>query len=164
MELKRNNDFDEDLDKALDNLIINESNIQFFLKVLRETNDPDVWLVLPLEIAKTKDQRLLPVLLELLTDRRTQNYRGNFLSALNEYDYSSHYELLIDLMRNDNWEVRNRAACMLAELNGRLSPEEDEKLKKLLEKALEDTKERYSLVLELCEDFNMNIIADHSCD
>ena len=80
--MKKNDNFDEALDKTFDNLVINESNIEFFLRVLRETENVDMWLVLPLEIAKTRDPRLVPVLIDLLKDRRTQNYRGNFLSAL----------------------------------------------------------------------------------
>lgn len=156
--MKKNDNFDEALDKTFDNLVINESNVEFFLRVLRETENVDMWLVLPLEIAKTRDPRLVPVLIDLLKDRRTQNYRGNFLSALSEYDYSEHYELLTMLIRNDNWEVRNRAACMIADLNGRLSDEDNKRLKGLLKKTLEDTKERYSLALELCEDFNVDII------
>jgi hypothetical protein len=76
--MKTSYKFDEELCSALEHLVIDESNIVFFLNVLKETNNIDFWIVLPLELAETHDVRLVPILIDLLRDPRTLGHRGNF--------------------------------------------------------------------------------------
>lgn len=147
----------DDLILAMDHLAIQENNILFFLQVLKETNNIDFWLILPLEIAKTHDVRLVPVLIDLLQDSRTIGYRGNFLTALMEYDYLPYSRLLVDLACNGNWELRTKSAQMLLKIKDQLPTDIIQTLEVCAKNALDDSDEKCQFLCELMQIFDIEI-------
>lgn len=149
-------ELDQAVYSSMNHLVINPNNIAFFLQVLRETDNYDFWLLLPLELCKTHDERLVPILVELLDDPRTINYRGNFLTALAEYDYSQYFGLLIKLL-NDNWEVRNKAADMLIKIQDKLSSEKKAIMKDEIIKSLNYMDEKCAFLCEVCVELGIEV-------
>lgn len=149
-------EFDELVYSSMNHLVINQDNIAFFLQVLKETDNRDFWLILPLELCKTGDKRLVPILAELLEDSRTVNYRGNFLTALAEYDYSEYIDLLVKLL-NDNWEVRNKAADMLVRIQDNLSIEKKSNLKDKILNSLNSMDEKCSFLCDVCGELDIEV-------
>lgn len=149
--------FDEAVDAALDHLEINEKNIAFFLQVLKETNNISFWLILPLDLAETHDERLVPILIDLLQDPRTVNYRGNFLSALHEYDYLPYADLLVNFLCDSNWELRTKAAEMLLEIKDRLTEDTLRKLEKRVHSTIYDMDDRYTMMYDIADEFHFQI-------
>ncbi len=155
--MKNIDNFDEAVWNALNQLEINEKNIAFFLQVLRETNNTDFWLILPLDLAETHDVRLVPILIDLLQDPRTIGHRGNFLSALREYDYSPYAELLLDFLCNGVWELRTKAAEMLINIKDQLSEDVVCELKKRTQNALDDADDKCQLLCDFMDEFGFEI-------
>lgn len=154
MELKQSDAFNEAVWNALNHLEYNENNIAFFLQVLKETNNVYFWLVLPLDLAETHDERLVPILIELLQDPRTVNHRGNFLSALQEYDYLPYADLLVDFLCDGSWELRTKAATMLLEIKDQLSEETLRKMEKQVKRTVDEMYDRYEMLSDIAEEFN----------
>jgi hypothetical protein len=149
--------FDEELYSALNHLVIDESNIVFFLNVLKETNNIDFWIVLPLELAETHDVRLVPILIDLLRDPRTLGHRGNFLTALAEYDYLPYSDILIDFICDECWELRTKSAEMLLQIKDLLPKEILCELEKRTKRALDAADEKCEFLCEIMQDFDIEI-------
>lgn len=146
-----------DILSAIENVEYTKENIPFFLQVLRESNNKDIWMMLPLCISKTHDERLVPVLIQLLQDSRTRNCRGNFLTALRDYDYSRHYELLVESVCNDNWEVREKAASMLIDIKAQIPKDRLPDIEKKLNRALLDADDKCELLCNLCDELGLSV-------
>ncbi len=155
--MKTSYNFDEELWSALNHLVIKENNIVFFLNVLKETNNVDFWLILPLELAKTHDIRLVPILIDLLQDPRTVGHRGNFLTALAEYDYLPYSDILIDFICDECWELRTKSAEMLLQIKDRLPNEILCELEKRTKCALDAADEKCEFLCEIMQDFDIVI-------
>lgn len=155
--MKNIDNFNDELLSALNQLEINESNIVFFLQVLKETNNIDFWLILPLELAKMHDMRLLPILIDLLQDPRTIGYRGNFLTALMEYDYLPYSNILIRFICEGNWELRTKSAQMLLRVKNQLSTDILGELERLTKYALDDADDKCQLLCNVMDEFGFEI-------
>ena len=149
-----------DILSAIKSVKYTQENIPFFLQVLQESNNRDIWMMLPLCISKTHDERLVPVLIQLLQDSRTRNCRGNFLTALKEYDYSCYYELLVDLVCHDNWEVRMKSASMLIDIKERIPKERLPDIERKINRALSDADDKCMLLCDLCEELGLSVDED----
>lgn len=149
--------FNEEVWLALNHLEINDRNIAFFLSVLKETNNKDFWLILPLDLSETHDERLLPILIDLLQDPRTDGCRGNFLTALREYDYLPYSDILIRFVCEGNWELRTKSAQMLLQIKDRLSSDVLYELEKHTKDALNDADDKRQLLCEFREEFGFEI-------
>lgn len=121
--------FGDSFFEALENIIITDDNIDFFIGILLAADDFSVRNQLALKISDTENPKLIEPLVSLIKDPKTFNHRGSLISALEQYDYLPYMDLLVSII-NENFEVRWSVDTMLRESMDSLS-EEQKKRKKL---------------------------------
>ena len=94
------------------------NNLTDKIKYLLSTDDKITRNSLALDLAETGDPRVMEALIELIQRPELKNCRGTLVHALEDFDYSCHASLLIDLVRSGNWEVTAEACFLLDNIDG----------------------------------------------
>ena len=90
-------------------------------RLLAETQSASARNRVALVLRELKDAESVPILIQLLTDPRTEGHRGTLVWALAPFNYLEHIELLVDLLIADGWEASQMALLLLEEGEGTLS-------------------------------------------
>lgn len=91
--------FGDSFFEALENIIITDDNIDFFIGILLAADDFSVRNQLALKISDTENPKLIEPLVSLIKDPKTFNHRGSLISALEQYDYLPYMDLLVSMLR-----------------------------------------------------------------
>ncbi|MFC0821355.1 hypothetical protein [Moraxella marmotae] len=85
--------------------------------LLKELIDDNTDIVRKNEIAiyfsDKKDERVVPILEKLINNPRYKNHRGTFVYALKNFASNKHFDLLINLLIDANYEVAHEAFDIL---------------------------------------------------
>lgn len=79
------------------------------LKILGSTQNVVVRNSLALRFAEAGEIRALPIILELIKTDELEGCRATLVHCLSFYNPPDHFELLIELLVNGNWEVAHEA-------------------------------------------------------
>lgn len=87
------------------------------LEALRLENNPSKRNELALELSASGEAEVLSVIVELILRPGLENQRGTLVHCLKNFNYSSLFDLLIDLQLSGNWEVAHEAHELLINID-----------------------------------------------
>ena len=142
--------------EALENIIITDDNIDFFIGILLAADDFSVRNQLALKISDTGNPKLIEPLVSLIKDPKTFNHRGSLISALEQYDYLPYMDLLVSII-NENFEVRWSVDTMLRESMDSLSEEQKKRYSDIISKEAEECEYGLDLLSCLADDLSKGL-------
>ena len=148
--------FGDSFFEALENIIITDDNIDFFIGILLAADDFSVRNQLALKISDTENPKLIEPLVSLIKDPKTFNHRGSLISALEQYDYLPYMDLLVSII-NENFEVRWSVDTMLRESMDSLSEEQKKRYSDIISKEAEECESGLDLLSCLADDLSKGL-------
>ena len=148
--------FGDSFFEALENIIITDDNIDFFIGILLAADDFSVRNQLALKISDTENPKLREPLVSLIKDPKTFNHRGSLISALEQYDYLPYMDLLVSII-NENFEVRWSVDTMLRESMDSLSEEQKKRYSDIISKEAEECEYGLDLLSCLADDLSKGL-------
>ena len=148
--------FGDSFFEALENIIITDDNIDFFIGILLAADDFSVRNQLALKISDTENPKLIEPLVSLIKDPKTFNHRGRLISALEQYDYLPYMDLLVSII-NENFEVRWSVDTMLRESMDSLSEEQKKRYSDIISKEAEECEYGLDLLSCLADDLSKGL-------
>lgn len=148
--------FGDSFFEALENIIITDNNIDFFIGILLAADDFSVRNQLALKISDTENPKLIEPLVSLIKDPKTFNHRGSLISALEQYDYLPYMDLLVSII-NENFEVRWSVDTMLRESMDSLSEEQKKRYSDIISKEAEECEYGLDLLSCLADDLSKGL-------
>ena len=148
--------FGDSFFEALENIIITDDNIDFFIGILLAADDFSVRNQLALKISDTENPKLIEPLVSLIKDPKTFNHRGSLISALEQYDYLPYMDLLVRII-NENFEVRWSVDTMLRESMDSLSEEQKKRYSDIISKEAEECEYGLDLLSCLADDLSKGL-------
>ena len=148
--------FGDSFFEALENIIITDDNIDFFIGILLAADDFSVRTQLALKISDTENPKLIEPLVSLIKDPKTFNHRGSLISALEQYDYLPYMDLLVSII-NENFEVRWSVDTMLRESMDSLSEEQKKRYSDIISKEAEECEYGLDLLSCLADDLSKGL-------
>ena len=148
--------FGDSFFEALENIIITDDNIDFFIGILLAADDFSVRNQLALKISDTENPKLIEPLVSLIKDPKTFNHRGSLISALEQYDYLPYMDLLVSII-NENFEVRWSVDTMLRESMDSLSEEQKKRYSDIIGKEAEECEYWLDLLSCLADDLSKGL-------
>ena len=148
--------FGDSFFEALENIIITDDNIDFFIGILLAADDFSVRNQLALKISDTENPKLIEPLVSLIKDPKTFNHRGSLISALEQYDYLPYMELLVSII-NENFEVRWNVETMLRDSMDSLSEEQKKRYSDIISKEAEECEYGLDLLSCLADDLSKGL-------
>ena len=148
--------FGDSFCEALENIIITDDNIDFFIGILLAADDFSVRNQLALKISDTENPKLIEPLVSLIKDPKTFNHRGSLISALEQYDYLPYMDLLVSII-NENFEVRWSVDTMLRESMDSLSEEQKKRYSDIISKEAEECEYGLDLLSCLADDLSKGL-------
>ena len=148
--------FGDSFFEALENIIITDDNIDFFIGILLAADDFSVRNQLALKISDTENPKLIEPLVSLIKDPKTFNHRGSLISALEQYDYLPYMDLLVSII-NENFEVRWNVETMLRDSMDSLSEEQKKRYSDIISKEAEDCEYGLDLLSCLADDLSKGL-------
>ena len=148
--------FGDSFFEALENIIITDDNIDFFIGILLAADDFSVRNQLALKISDTENPKLIEPLVSLIKDPTTFNHRGSLISALEQYDYLPYMDLLVSII-NENFEVRWSVDTMLRESMDSLSEEQKKRYSDIISKEAEECEYGLDLLSCLADDLSKGL-------
>ena len=148
--------FGDSFFEALENIIITDDNIDFFIGILLAADDFSVRNQLALKISDTENPKLTEPLVSLIKDPKTFNHRGSLISALEQYDYLPYMDLLVSII-NENFEVRWSVDTMLRESMDSLSEEQKKRYSDIISKEAEECEYGLDLLSCLADDLSKGL-------
>ena len=148
--------FGDSFVEALENIIITDDNIDFFIGILLAADDFSVRNQLALKISDTENPKLIEPLVSLIKDPKTFNHRGSLISALEQYDYLPYMDLLVSII-NENFEVRWSVDTMLRESMDSLSEEQKKRYSDIISKEAEECEYGLDLLSCLADDLSKGL-------
>ena len=148
--------FGDSFFEALENIIITDDNIDFFIGILLAADDFSVRNQLALKISDTENPKLIEPLVSLIKDPKTFNHRGSLISALEQYDYLPYMDLLVSII-NENFEVRWSVDTMLRESMDSLSEEQKKRYSDIISKEAEECEHGLDLLSCLADDLSKGL-------
>lgn len=148
--------FGDSFFEALENIIITDDNIDFFIGILLAADDFSVRNQLALKISDTENPKLIEPLVSLIKDPKTFNHRGSLISALEQYDYLPYMDLLVSII-NENFEVRWSVDTMLRESMDSLSEEQKKRYSDIISKEAEECEYGLDLLSCLADDLSKGL-------
>lgn len=148
--------FGDSFFEALENIIITDDNIDFFIGILLAADDFSVRNQLALKISDTENPKLIEPLVSLIKDPKTFNHMGSLISALEQYDYLPYMDLLVSII-NENFEVRWSVDTMLRESMDSLSEEQKKRYSDIISKEAEECEYGLDLLSCLADDLSKGL-------
>ena len=148
--------FGDSFFEALENIIITDDNIDFFIGILLAADDFSVRNQLALKISETENPKLIEPLVSLIKDPKTFNHRGSLISALEQYDYLPYMDLLVSII-NENFEVRWNVETMLRDSMDSLSEEQKKRYSDIISKEAEECEYGLDLLSCLADDLSKGL-------
>lgn len=148
--------FGDSFFEALENIIITDDNIDFFIGILLAEDDFSVRNQLALKISDTENPKLIEPLVSLIKDPKTFNHRGSLISALEQYDYLPYMDLLVSII-NENFEVRWNVETMLRDSMDSLSEEQKKRYSDIISKEAEECEYGLDLLSCLADDLSKGL-------
>jgi|GEM_PF-1576439 len=148
--------FGDSFFEALENIIITDDNIDFFIGILLAADDFSVRNQLALKISDTGNPKLIEPLVSLIKDPKTFNHRGSLISALEQYDYLPYMDLLVSII-NENFEVRWSVDTMQRESMDSLSEEQKKRYSDIISKEAEECEYGLDLLSCLADDLSKGL-------
>lgn len=148
--------FGDSFFEALENIIITDENIDFFIGILLAADDFSVRNQLALKISDTENPKLIEPLVSLIKDPKTFNHRGSLISALEQYDYLPYMDLLVSII-NENFEVRWNVETMLRDSMDSLSEEQKKRYSDIISKEAEECEYGLDLLSCLADDLSKGL-------
>ena len=148
--------FGDSFFEALENIIITDDNIDFFIGILLAADDFSVRNQLALKISDTENPKLIEPLVSLIKDPKTFNHRGSLISALEQYDYLPYLDLLVSII-NENFEVRWNVETMLRDSMDSLSEEQKKRYSDIISKEAEECEYGLDLLSCLADDLSKGL-------
>ena len=148
--------FGDSFFEALENIIITDDNIDFFIGILLAADDFSVRNQLALKISDTENPKLIEPLVSLIKDPKTFNHRGSLISALEQYDYLPYMDLLVSII-NEHFEVRWSVDTMLRESMDSLSEEQKKRYSDIISKEAEECEYGLDLLSCLADDLSKGL-------
>ncbi len=148
--------FGDSFFEALENIIITDDSIDFFIGILLAADDFSVRNQLALKISDTENPKLIEPLVSLIKDPKTFNHRGSLISALEQYDYLPYMDLLVSII-NENFEVRWSVDTMLRESMDSLSEEQKKRYSDIISKEAEECEYGLDLLSCLADDLSKGL-------
>lgn len=148
--------FGDSFFEALENIIITDDNIDFFIGILLAADDFSVRNQLALKISDTENPKLIEPLVSLIKDPKTFNHRGSLISALEQYDYLPYMDLLVSII-NENFEVRWSVDTMLRDSMDSLSEEQKKRYSDIISKEAEECEYGLDLLSCLADDLSKGL-------
>ncbi len=148
--------FGDSFFEALENIIITDDNIDFFIGILLAADDFSVRNQLALKISDTGNPKLIEPLVSLIKDPKTFNHRGSLISALEQYDYLPYMDLLVSII-NENFEMRWSVDTMLRESMDSLSEEQKKRYSDIISKEAEECEYGLDLLSCLADDLSKGL-------
>lgn len=148
--------FGDSFFEALENIIITDDNIDFFIGILLAADDFSVRNQLALKISDTGNPKLIEPLVSLIKYPKTFNHRGSLISALEQYDYLPYMDLLVSII-NENFEVRWNVETMLRESMDSLSEEQKKRYSDIISKEAEECEYGLDLLSCLADDLSKGL-------
>ena len=148
--------FGDSFFEALENIIITDDNIDFFIGILLAADDFSVRNQLALKISDTENPKLIEPLVSLIKDPKTFNHRGSLISALEQYDDLPYMDLLVSII-NENFEVRWNVETMLRDSMDSLSEEQKKRYSDIISKEAEECEYGLDLLSCLADDLSKGL-------
>ena len=148
--------FGDSFFEALENIIITDDNIDFFIGILLAADDFSVRNQLALKISDTGNPKLIEPLVSLIKDPKPFNHRGSLISALEQYDYLPYMDLLVSII-NENFEVRWNVETMLRDSMDSLSEEQKKRYSDIISKEAEECEYGLDLLSCLADDLSKGL-------
>jgi HEAT repeat protein len=123
-------------------------DIPYLLELLMETESGILRNEIALILSDYNVEEVVSLIIELLQSPKTIGYRGSLVGALEPFDYKPYSKLLLELMLNDNYEVRRRSFTLLEPILEELSESEKDHFTKSINSKIEDLEED----IEILED------------
>lgn len=99
------------------------SNTSESIRLLESVSDASIRNTLALELAESKDPEVLKVLIELINRPDLRDSRGTLVYCLKFYDPEPHFNLLIELATDGNWEVAHEGFEILNSIEKMSGPQ-----------------------------------------
>lgn len=90
--------------------------LPLLVDIMMKTDDIHLRHDIAIALKDIGSQEAVEPIITLLKDRKTEGSRGTLLYALEDLDYSAHFELLIEFLYTGNWETSRQAYMLLEPL------------------------------------------------
>lgn len=101
----------------------NEEAIPLLIKHLKATDSHILRNEIALALSDIGSEDAVRPIIELLSDPKTKGARGTLLYALKPLDYSQHFELLVDIMINGNYEAQQESKQLIMAVKDKVHEE-----------------------------------------
>lgn len=157
------NIYSSNIDRAIESIyalamLRLKEELQSLVILLTTTNSPAIRNAAALALADIGDQKVLPILVSLISDPKTENYRGTLVHALQSFDCSEILSFLVHLVIDGNFEVSHEAFQVIEKIDGDVDENEFEECLSRINKAISVCKseEKKSFLEDLKEIFMEN--------
>ena len=90
------------------------------IKYLDNTNNSNLRNNIALALSDIGSTEAVIPLINLIKNPKTIGNRGTLLYALTPFDYSMHFEFLVDLLKEDNFEVSRQSLSLIEDISKKI--------------------------------------------
>lgn len=124
---------------------------QFLIKHFKDTNSHVIRNAIAIALADIGSDLAIEPIVCMLKDPKTVGARGTLLYALESFNCSLHFDNIIDLLFEDNYEV-SRQTLLLLELNAKEIPEQKKNIcQEKIEREIEKVNDKLEFLIESLE-------------
>lgn len=87
--------------------------VPFLIKELESTQNHMLRNSIALALSDIGSSEAMEPIINMLKHPKTKGYRGTLLAALEPFDYSAHFEMLVDFLYDGNFEVSRKALILI---------------------------------------------------
>lgn len=87
--------------------------VPFLIEKLESTDNHLLRNAIALALSDIGSSEAIEPLINMIRHPKTKGYRGTLLSALEPFDYSAHFEMLVDFLYEGNFEVSRKSLILI---------------------------------------------------
>jgi len=87
--------------------------VPFLINKLESTDNHMLRNAIALALSDIGSEEALEPIINMLKDPKTKGYRGTLLAALEAFDYSQYFEMIVDFLYEGNFEVSRKSLILI---------------------------------------------------
>ena len=133
--------------------IENGNDISYLIDQLESTDNHLLRNAIAICLAKLRVEEAVDPLFKVLSNPKTQGFRGTLLASLESFDYSSHIDILVRFICEGNFEVSRKAFLLVEEVEQDIPNETKLKYISTIKSEIEKLVEKTNFLLEAIDIF-----------
>lgn len=127
--------------------------VPILIKYLQDTENGRLRNIIAIALSDIGCVDAVEPIINMIRNPKTIGNRGTLLYSLESFDYSSHIEMIVELLFDDNFEVSRHALILVESILNRISDESKQKVVKRLKSELGILQEKIDFLMEAVEMF-----------